>query len=530
MDLLTGVINDVNLHTHAVEAEDAAFRQQQQAAQVLHREQMAITTEQFSEKRHHRLLFHARRIIAEKDIARRDAIRDAVTYKNSTAQSVMSVDAVLLGSIFAVIYQFEPAEDSTDAWLSVVSFFVAGSVFALLLSVGFGILFHAKIIKYNASNEGEVYQPCGKTHSHFNGYYSCHCLWAETWAVRSLFAGLALTVLAAGCYQYIVYYDVTLNPYVSPGTRHQHSSVQPADEADTVSSVKKAVANRPLQAQSSSDALLNSNSKGTEGSGVGDNVRFSVTCEKEEQRSGKGITSVDSVDGVIIPANASTGAEIAGEWVVRHGATAAQTEVKLSVGTSTLRSPRRARREKRRARLLQQLHAHAHDGQGGGGAITETVLSGNASNKSKRAMAAAAVDFANNGTVRVNVVEDGSNREAEEEDLSGEAPAAQGPGALFLAFCVVTALWVVLSRWLIVGRTRAGTQDLIGYDYTGESLLAQLAKDGALLDGEALASPLGLGGDGSGGSQPDQSTPSQATPSFLSPNVASPPGAAFGRR
>ena len=527
MDLLTGVINDVNLHTHAVEAEDAAFRQQQQAAQVLHREQMAITTEQFSEKRHHRLLFHARRIIAEKDIARRDAIRDAVTYKNSTAQSVMSVDAVLLGSIFAVIYQFEPAEDSTDAWLSVVSFFVAGSVFALLLSVGFGILFHAKIIKYNASNEGEVYQPCGKTHSHFNGYYSCHCLWAETWAVRSLFAGLALTVLAAGCYQYIVYYDVTLNPYVSPGTRHQHSSVQPTDEADTVSSGKKAVANRPLRAQSSSGALKGGISKSAEGSGVGENVRFSVTREKEEKRSAKEIISVDT-DSVIIPANASAGADITGEWVVRHGATAAQTEAKLSVGT--LRSPRRTRREKRRARLLQQLHG-VHDGQGeGGGAITEAVLSGNASNNSKRAMAAAAVDFVNNGTVRANVVDDGSNGAAEEEDLSGEAPAAQGPGALFLAFCVVTALWVVLSRWLIVGRTRAGTQDLIGYDYTGESLLAQLAKDGALLDGEALASPLGLGGNGSGGSQPDQSTPSQATPSFLSPNVASPPGAAFGRR
>eukprot|EP00744_Colponema_vietnamica_P022398 GILI01032161.1.p1 GENE.GILI01032161.1~~GILI01032161.1.p1 ORF type:complete len:314 (+),score=40.40 GILI01032161.1:143-943(+) len=200
---------------------------------ALHQKQMKANGRHFGEKEAQRKQFHLNAISLQVDIARRDAIRDAVTYKNSTAQIVMSVDAVLLGSIFAIIYQFEPASESSQGGLVILSLLISGSILFLLLSVGFGLLFHRLVSGFHINNNVHVYQPCKKAHLTFNDYYHCHCLWSENCAVRFLFIGMGASVITAGMYQYLHMTDSTLNQYITP---RSGTVVVDGDPSDNITS------------------------------------------------------------------------------------------------------------------------------------------------------------------------------------------------------------------------------------------------------------------------------------------------------
>lgn len=229
MDLVATAISNYELHTNELSAEEETHRKEMEHLKALHQQQMRASTRHFNEKEAQRRQLHINSISLQVDIARRDAIRDAVTYKNSTAQIVMSVDAVLLGSLFAILYQFEPATESNEAGLVLLSILLAGSIFCLLLSVGFGLLFHRHISGFHINNNVHVYQPCKKAHPTFNDYFQCHCLWSENFAVRFLFIGMGATVLTAGMYQYLHLTDVTLNPYITPRNGLVVIDADPAD-------------------------------------------------------------------------------------------------------------------------------------------------------------------------------------------------------------------------------------------------------------------------------------------------------------
>ena len=160
-------------------------------------------------------VYHLQNTFYRVDIARRDAVRDAIRHKSSTTHSFMVVSSILIGCLFAIIYQFQPPEEVSDDGLVVLMVFMGLALMILVASVRVALSLQSTLGSYQVHRPLHHYKPCNKVHTGFNDFNTCHCESKEKWSSWLMLSGAIFTLASGAVYQYLILTEPRLELHVT---------------------------------------------------------------------------------------------------------------------------------------------------------------------------------------------------------------------------------------------------------------------------------------------------------------------------
>jgi hypothetical protein len=202
METLASLLQQQAQHRDGMEHAHALHKAELQHQEFLHRQECDLDRQRFVEAETLALdLQHAKLKLAV-GLAERDAVRDALAHRSQVTQSIMLVNAVMLGCDYMMVYQINLPHSLKTAGSIVYTAFLGLSIPFILASIALALALQQRIIMYDLHKQLRRYQPCGKTHSSFSSYFECHCRWYEKWGLRTFYAGTVCVMAAASTMLY----------------------------------------------------------------------------------------------------------------------------------------------------------------------------------------------------------------------------------------------------------------------------------------------------------------------------------------
>jgi hypothetical protein len=201
MEAFAGLMQQQSHHSDARDHAMALHKAEMQHADELHSQEVALERRRFLEQEmlgidlQHAKLKHA--VI----LADRDAVRDALSHRSQVTQSIMLVNAVVLGCGYMLVYQVNlPAGQHPAAAIAYCAT-LGVSIATIILSIGLALALQQRIVTYDLHKPLRRYS-CDKPHPSFSGYFECHCRWLEDWALRTFYAGTVFVLGTAATLMY----------------------------------------------------------------------------------------------------------------------------------------------------------------------------------------------------------------------------------------------------------------------------------------------------------------------------------------
>lgn len=195
---------DVSLHEREIAQLKAQLQESEQRKAQQHQQSMRW-----------RGVYHLQNTFYRVDIARRDAVRDAIRHKSSTTHSFMVVSSILIGCLFAIIYQFQPPEKVSDTGLVILMVFMGLALTILVASVRVALSLQSTLGSYQVHRPLHHYKPCNKVHTGFNDFNACHCESKEKWSSWLMLWGAIFTLASGAVYQYLILTEPRLELHVT---------------------------------------------------------------------------------------------------------------------------------------------------------------------------------------------------------------------------------------------------------------------------------------------------------------------------
>jgi hypothetical protein len=99
----------------------------------------------------------------------------------------------------AIFCEGDINQDAHVALARFYAFTLGTAMAALVVSVWLSMLLQSRMARYDMHHPKQRYS-CGRTHIHFNDFYSCHCRALQSASFGTFVAGTACTLTAGGIY------------------------------------------------------------------------------------------------------------------------------------------------------------------------------------------------------------------------------------------------------------------------------------------------------------------------------------------
>eukprot|EP00672_Neobodo_designis_P014808 CAMPEP_0174862194 /NCGR_PEP_ID=MMETSP1114-20130205/53511_1 /TAXON_ID=312471 /ORGANISM="Neobodo designis, Strain CCAP 1951/1" /LENGTH=253 /DNA_ID=CAMNT_0016097237 /DNA_START=90 /DNA_END=848 /DNA_ORIENTATION=+ len=201
MDALAGLMQQQSHHSDARDHALALHKAEMQHADELHAQEVALERRRFLEQEtlaidlQHAKLKHA--VL----LAERDAVRDALSHRSQVTQSIMLVNAVVLGCGYMLVYQVNLPAGQHPAVAIVYCATLGLSIATILLSIALALVLQQRIVVYDLHRPLHRY-PCDRTHPNFSSYFECHCRRLEDWSLRTFYGGTVFALATAATLMY----------------------------------------------------------------------------------------------------------------------------------------------------------------------------------------------------------------------------------------------------------------------------------------------------------------------------------------
>jgi Na+-transporting methylmalonyl-CoA/oxaloacetate decarboxylase gamma subunit len=237
MDAVTGTLFSESQHRSSTEY-DIGLHEREIAQLKAQLEE----SERFKTRLHQQSLrwmgvYHLQNTYYKVDIARRDAVRDAIRHKSSTTHSFMVVSSILIGCLFAIIYQFQPPELVSDTGLTILMIFMGLALVILVASVRVSLSLQSTLGSYHVHRPLHHYKPCNKVHSGFNDFNTCHCESKEKWSSWLMLLGAMFTLASGAIYQYLILTEPKLELHVTTSATGTSTPPNASSSSETASTM-----------------------------------------------------------------------------------------------------------------------------------------------------------------------------------------------------------------------------------------------------------------------------------------------------
>ena len=209
MELLAGLLQQQSHHQDACDHERWLHHNEMQHSALLHDQEITLERSRFREAETASIQQAHGKLKLNVKLAERDAVRDALSHRSQITQSIMLVDAVVLGCDYMMVYQINLPEDlgqrhHAEAIAVVYCAMLGLSIALVILSISLALALQQRIVNYDLHKHLKRYHPCGRHHPNFSDYFECHCLRFEVWALRTFYAGMVMLLGTGGTLLYAV--------------------------------------------------------------------------------------------------------------------------------------------------------------------------------------------------------------------------------------------------------------------------------------------------------------------------------------
>lgn len=149
----------------------------------LHKEEMRMAED-----------YHKQAIKLDIELARRDILQEMRGQKTDKLETLMVMDALMLGCCFGLLVEGLPPLNTPLVVLAFYSVTMAFAIGLFFTSVWIVMKAQVRIQRYNILNPEHPY-PCGKTHKTFQHFYWCHCQNLARYAGMCYYGGVVAMVV-----------------------------------------------------------------------------------------------------------------------------------------------------------------------------------------------------------------------------------------------------------------------------------------------------------------------------------------------